>query len=408
MNTKLKLAWRNIWRNKKRTIITVTSILIAVFFANILNGILIGFYGHAVDNMVSTYSGYIQVHNKGYWHEKTLEYTFEKTGTMEKNLASIKNVTQTLPRLESFALAATNSKSKPTMVVGTDTKQEVPFTNLNKKLIKGTFLQEGKEEIMIAEGLATYLNVSVGDTLTLVGSGYQGANAEGKYPICGILKFPVPELNSQVVYMNLSTSQVLFSAPERLTAFLIKIDDKDLLNQTRQNLLAKLGSEQYEVMPWQEIMPDMKKLMETEQNNTSILIFILYIVVGFGVLGTVLMMTSERSKEFGVLVAIGMNKTNLISIVLLEMMMLGAIGIILGIAVSLPVIYHFHENPIVITGMKGKQLLEYGFEPIMPLALRSDYIFKQAFIVLIFIVLASLYPLMKIRTLSVMDALRSK
>lgn len=406
MKTNLIIAWRNIWRNKRRTFITLASIVLSVFFAIVMNAVLIGFYEYAIDRVVTSYAGYIQVHSKGYWDDKILDNSMDDLPETRQAIQATAHVERVMPHLESFALSSSKNMSKGAMVIGTNFKEEAAFTGLNKKLIAGDMPEESTDGILISEGLAQYLKVAVNDSIVLIGSGYQGSSAQGLFRVSGILKFPIEALNKQTVYMGLGTAQQFYNASGKITSYLIDIENAPNLNTTVDNIKGKLNGDHYEVMPWQEVMPELDAIMKSEQQNTNVFVFILYLIVGFGVLSTVLMMAQERKKEFGVLVAIGMRKNRLISMIAIEILLLSLLGVFLGTIFSLPVLHHFHVNPIEITGVKAQQLIEYGFEPIMPLAFRPDFIGVQMVSVMVIICIAVSFPILRIVNLRVINALK--
>ena len=196
----LKLAWRNIWRNRRRTVITVTAIFFSVFLSVMQRSMKIGSIERMVDQMVGTFLGHIQVHQQGYNEEQNLDNSFETSPTLLKTIEQTQGVKRVIPRLDSYALVAGIERSRAGLILGIDPVAERQFSNPEKKLIKGKYLAKADEEaILIAQGLADYLKVQVGDSLVLLGQGFQGQSATGKYLIKGMVKMPNPELNKALV-----------------------------------------------------------------------------------------------------------------------------------------------------------------------------------------------------------------
>src|ERR1035438_1735805 len=141
----LKLAWRNIWRNKRRTLLTTASILFALFFALTLLSLQKGTYSHMFNNIVQVYTGFIQIHKNGYWNDKDINNTFRGSDSLVKVIDNIENVSEAVPRLESFALASSGQETKGIAVVGTAPEKEDRMTHLKKKLISGKYLETNDE-----------------------------------------------------------------------------------------------------------------------------------------------------------------------------------------------------------------------------------------------------------------------
>ena len=149
MKEYLKLAWRNIWRNRRRTLITAASIFFAVLFAILMRSFQLGSYDHMIHNAVESYTGYIQVHDFNYEDEKTIDHSFPYSDTLLEKVRSTSNVTYAVPRLESFALASFGTQTKGALVLGVDPVAENKLTNASSKLVKYKITGEAINTIKI-------------------------------------------------------------------------------------------------------------------------------------------------------------------------------------------------------------------------------------------------------------------
>ncbi len=213
------IAWRNLWRNKRRTLITSASVFFGVFLAVIMSSMQEGSYENMINNVVKFYSGYIQIHEENYWENKTLYNSFEYTEELKKKVANVNEITMSSQRLESFALASSEEITLPVMIVGIDPPKEEKITELSKWLTDGKYLEMNDEEILLSEGLANNLNLNVGDTVSLLSQGYYGSLVADNFRVKGILKFPSPELNKQFSYISLQKAQRFYAAEGLLTYF---------------------------------------------------------------------------------------------------------------------------------------------------------------------------------------------
>ena len=182
---------------------------------------------------------------------------------------------------------------------------------------------------MIGDGLAKYLQLKLGDTLVLLGQGYHGSTAAGQYTIQAIFHFPLEQLNNALVYLYLPDAQSLFGAPGRLTSISIMLRQPGDINATTHFLQHSLDSTR-EVMQWPEMNKSLVQEIQGDNASGIIMLGILYLVVAFGVFGTILMMTLERKKEFAVMIAIGMHRVRLTVIIILETILIGLMGILSG------------------------------------------------------------------------------
>lgn len=402
----LKIAWRNLWRSKRRTLITAGSVFFAVILTILMRSMQTGTYDIMIRNVVEYYTGYIQVHQKGYFKDQMLDNAMEMSPEMLRKIKETEGIKAAVPRVENFALVSGNDATKGALVVGTDPDEERLLTSLDKKIIEGSYFTKESSGVLLAEGLARQLNLKSGDTLVILGQGYQGNSASGLYPVIGIVKFGNPELNKRMMYMPLQEAEQLFSMPGMVTSLSIGLKDPDLLKSVLAELKQSTDTAKYEVMAWQELLPELEQGIEADKFGGYIMVGILYLIICFGIFGTLLMMIAERKHEFGVLIAIGMKKTRLGFTVFLELVNIMLIGTFAGMLGAIPVILYFYFNPLKFKGDMAKSYENFGFEPIMQSSLDPSIFINNTLLVLALALLLSFYPFFKIKGMSAIDAMR--
>ena len=466
-----KMAWRNLWRNKRRTLITVASIFFAVFFALIMRSLQLGTYNYMFRSLIESYTGYIQVQHNDFWEDRVVDNAIEFPEKTRQILLSDANVVETIPRFESFALASSGSRTKGVMVMGIDPEKEKYLSDVKKKLVlyrltdeaikairnenipehvrknldlfKGStyssdaslqqelgmkeadtasvmpvirkyagisngFITMGEPGALVGDRLASYLGLSQGDSIVLIGQGYHGNTAAGIFPVRGIVRLPAPDIDSRIVYLPVDVCEDLYSAPGMLTSVILQVRDNtdNAVNRTIADLQNKL-EKPYRVLGWREMNEAIVNQMDADNKSGMIMIGILYLVIAFGVFGTVLMMTAERRREFGVLVSIGTQKTKLAAIIVWEMLFIGLLGIASGVAVALPSIIYGYYHPIRFSSSLAKIYEDYGFEPIMAFKWIDTYFLWQSVVVGLIVFIAVLYPVRKIFKLNEVNALKA-
>lgn len=406
MNTIIKMAWRNIWRNKKRTFLTMFSIFLAVFLSLFTRSMQVGSYSNMISNAVKLSTGYIQIHAKDYWEKKSINETFADSDSLYKILNDDSNISFSIPRLESFALASSGSHTKGTLVIGTEPLLENELNKYSNKIIDGEYLKSDDKSVLVSEKLAEFLSIGIGDSIILLGQGYHGVTAAAQYPIKGIIKFPIPQLNKQTVIIPLNECQYFYASDNRLTSISIMLNDPDKMVNTVETLKNRLN-DNYEIMQWQEMNKEMVQSIEADNIGGIIMLAILYIVIGFGVFGTVMMMTMERRKEFAIMISIGIQKTRLLLIVIWETILIGLVAIIFGIIISYPLLYYLSINPIPLTGEVANSLEAFGAEPILPFSIKPAIFINQTLSVIAIAFTAVLYPFSVILKFDVLKAMRS-
>ena len=401
----IQLAWRNIWRNKRRTLITMASVVFAVVLAVLLNSVKEGILVKMQENAVSFYSGALQFQNPEYWEDKTLDNIFRYDSTIIEQLEGDEEITAIAPRLESFALAAADERSKAAMILGIDPELENDLSALESKLIKGNYLSSKDNSVMLSEGLADYLELGVSDTLVLLGQGYHGVSAAGKYAVSGILKIASPELNKRLVYLPLNSAQELFGAYDMVSSVVLNLDDVEDAGYYKERLNTEFS--ELSVLSWKDMMPELDQMIEAERAETAIFLFVLYLLISFGIFGTILMMLMERQYEFGVLLSIGMRRLQLARVVIMENVMITVSGAIVGTLLSVPAVIYFHKFPIEVGGKLKEAYENFGFEPIFYFSVDPPIFYSQALVVLIIALILSMFPVFKIMRLDPIQAMRN-
>lgn len=401
----IKLAWKNVWRNKQRSLITMSSIFSAVILTIVTTSLQDGVFDNLVKNVVSFHSGYMQLHKNGYWQEQILDNGMTASPAFEDSVLHQEGVVSLTPRLESVVLASSEEVTKGCLVTGIVPEKEHLITALKEKLVAGTFLEIEDQALLLSAGLAEQLQVGVNDSLVLIGQGYHGAMAVGNYRIKGILKFGSPQLNDQAVFLPLPLAQDFFGAQDIITTYVLSITSSNKLEVITARVKAGIG-DYYEVMTWEEIVPEVAQHIKTDKGSMYIIVGILYLLIVFGIFSTQLMMMVERRHETGMLIAIGMSKARLIRSLLVESVLTVMMGCALGIMASIPLVRYLNKHPIRFSGKMAEAYEQFGFEPIFPTSTEAVHFWSQGLIVLFIGLVISLYPIIYILRLDATKAIR--
>ena len=405
MTTNIKLAWRNLWRNKRRTLITVSSIFFGVLLSAYMTSMQEGSYSKMVEIVVKFYSGYMQVHHEDYWENKSINNSFDYDQAMINKLKFHPEVNLVSPRLKSFGLASAEELTRGAAIFGIVPDVEDQLTGIAGKISSGKYLQANDDGVVIGDGLARFLKLQVNDTLVIITQGYHGISAAGKFAVLGLIKHVSPEFNKSIIYMELKTCQSFLGADNKLTSLVVNVAGNDAMNRTMKNLKQEIKSP-YSVMSWEEMQPEIVQQIESDRAGGVIMKAILYIVIAFGILGTIMMMIAERRREFGVMISIGMQKSKLAGVLFIETLFIGLLGIISGIAVSLPLIFIQAKNPVPLTGETAKLMEDFGFEPYMFFSTAPEVFWQQAISIFIISALIGIYPIVSTLKIKEIKALR--
>ncbi|KAB2813848.1 ABC transporter permease [Phaeocystidibacter luteus] len=400
----LRLAWRNLWRNRRRTLITVFAVAFAGFFVIAMRSLQTGAYDNMVRNTVGTYTGFLQVHQDGYWDEKIIDNSFEESESIRETILQQKGVSGVSPRITGFSLLSYGLKTRGVQVEGFNPDYEAQL-ELEERVVAGT----GRPEYgaVIGSDLAEYLKVEVGDSLVFLGQGYHGQSANALLPIEGIVSLSSPMLNQNTAFINLKMAQYVFAADNRITAYAINTEPDADLYEVESKIREALNKGELEVMNWQDMLPELVQSIQADSAGGILMAGVLYIVVGFSLLGTFIMLAAERKREYGMLIGLGMRRGQLMRLALLEASALAVLGVLLAVVLTRPLTLYFHFNPIQFTGQAMEALREMGMEPSMPASIDWSIPLTHGAILLVLTLGISLYSLVSIKRIQPVNAMRS-
>ena len=403
-----KIAWRNIYRNKKRSLITITSVFAALLLIILMRALQFGFYDKLIETVVESYAGYVEIHADGFWDNQSLDNSMQVDQQLLDDIQSVEGVENIVQRLQTFSLISVGEKTKGGVINGINLSEEQKITDWNKKMVSGSF-DLSDNEIIIAKGIAEFFDISENDTLILYGQGYRGMMAAGKYPVKGVIDLKNPDLNKIGLFMTMESVRNYVSSDEISTHIIIgkeKYYDEGKIVED----LGLILSDDYEVMTWKETLPEIEQTITADSAGGLIMAFILYVIVVFGMFGTVLMMTEERKYEFGVLISIGMSRIRLFGIILVETIILSMAGVVLAVMVTYPISIYYNINPIdmaILMGDGADQMIEeMGFSPMIPMSISWDIPLSHSLVIFIFSLLISIYPAIKISKLNPVKSMK--
>jgi putative ABC transport system permease protein len=400
------MAWRNLWRNWKRTVITLAAVIMAVLLSTIMSSMQEGTYVKMIDNVVKFYSGYIQVFKPGYWETRSIDDMYEPDKKLLHTLDSLPQIVNYTPRLESFTLLSNADDTRGSALIGIDPVNEDKITHLSRWVKNGKYLSTNDDGILLATNLAKNLKINVGDTLVLISQGYHGESAAALFPVRGILEFPSPQLNNLAAYITLSKAREFYTAPNLITSMVVMVDEYRDVTKTRNLLIHSLGKN-YNIMDWGEMQPELVQMIDGDRAGGIVMKIVLYLVIGFGILGTIIMMMAERRREIGITIAVGMQKHIMAGMLFFETLYIGLLGVLSGFILSIPIISYFKHHPIPLTGEMADVYQQFGIEPVLYFTIAPKIFTEQVIIVFVLTMIVALYPVFKTFRLKLINAIHA-
>lgn len=383
----------------------MASVMFAVLLSVLIQSLQNGVFDNLIKNVVGYYSSYIQIHAKGYFDEQTLDNVIEQDNSLVQKIEGHKNVARSSQRIETFVLASGKENTRGCIVTGIEPEKEKELIQLHQKVIAGSYLETDDRSALIGDALAKKLELKLNDTIVLLGQGYHGSTAAGKYVIKGLLHFGSPQLNEKILFMPIAACREFLGMEKQTTTIAIALRNPKRLGETRKELQNLCGNK-FEVITWEEMMPDVVEHMRTDKASGMIVSLMLYLLVSFGIFSTLLMMMAERRFEFGMLLAIGMKKAQLMKVMVMESLFFTLAGSICGVLLSVPLVWYLKINPIRFEGELARVYELYGFEAVFPSSTDPQIFIKQTAIIILISLLLSLYSIFKIFSLDPVKAMK--
>lgn len=409
MSIETKMAWRNIWRNPRRTLLTVCAITFATVLLVFMLSFQFGSYETMINTSVKISTGHLQIQAAAYQEKKSIRFVIPKPQAIAKVVDQIPQVAAYTFRGQAFALISSTNRTYGVVVTGIDPQKEARVSRLKQLVRKGHFLAgNDRNQAIVGSLLARNLRAKIGDELTLIGQGRDGSIAATVVSVKGIFSSGIDDFDRAALQIPLTTFQDTFSMDQSVHEIVIigkSLSDVAAIKAKLQIALSDLeGRKKLKTLDWQELMPGLRQAIEMDLISGLIFYGLLIIVVAFSILNTFLMAIFERTREFGVMMSIGTTPQRLTKILLLESMTITLIGIIAGIGIGIGVTAYFQLHGIDFSG--GSELLsQFGITGRMYPKLSFLSVAIGPFMVLFFTFFAALYPALKIRRLRPVEAM---
>jgi len=407
MSIDVKMAWRNIWRNPRRSILTISAIAFASLLLVFMLSWQFGSYETMIDSAVKIHTGHLQVQAKEYNDKKSIRMVVPDPVLIGNILHKTPNVAAYTFRANAFSLISSNERTYGIIVVGIDPVREADVSTLKKLIRHGSYLSEDDtDQALMGDLLAGNLKVGIGDELTLLGQGRDGSVAATVVKVKGIYKSGQDDFDRGSIHIPLKNFQDVYAmrgAVHEVVALGKSLDDLEEIKKAVTAGIEKTDKKHnLTVLDWMELMPGLIECIQMDMYSGFIFYLILIIVVAFSILNTFLMAVFERTREFGILMAIGITPGRLSKLLLIESMTMTMAGIIIGIIAGCLITWYFQVHGIVISGT-SEIMRQFGMpERIYPkLSIISASIGPAAVLVITF--LTALYPAIKVRRLSIVD-----
>lgn len=399
------LAFRNVLRNRRRSAITIASVAIGLAAMTFLWGFTDGMNREMIENTTRFFAGDAQVHATGYHDDPILDRAMPAVMPVLEAIRGERHVAAASLRLEARALASHGDRSRGITIVGVVPTDEARVTILADAIIAGQPLTETRTGVLIGEKLAQALKVGPGQSVAFVGQAYDGSIASGQYPVRGVFRSKIDELDGFVALIPLGVARDFLAAPDAATAIALRLRDRSALEQASAALSSRIGA-RYEVVGWPRLLPMVAVSSRFHELVTVVVLLVFFVVVVAAVANPVLVSVMERTREFGIMLALGMSRGRLMRLVLYETILLGAAGLLVGNAVGWLVTGYFSRAGIHLRAFEAGLRTMPGLSDVVYPVLSVERGIILSIAVFVIAGLAALYPAAKAVRLHPVEAIR--
>lgn len=407
MSVTLRLAWRNLWRHGRRTWLTVG----AMVFCNALLVFMISFqfgsYSMMIDGTLSILTGHIQVQEQRYNDDPRMRYTVPGGAALADRLRQSTGVGAIAARGTSFALASSEDRSFGIQILGVQPSHEPLVSTLPGLVKKGRYLKDNEAaEIVVGSVLARNLKVGIGDEITFLGSGRDDSFAAGIATVVGIIDAGMTDLNRSIAEIPLGYFQSIFAMDDHVHSIVVELEQLDQVATLKRQVRSGIDQSELRVLDWDELQPGLRQAIQADLFSAFVMYAVLIVLVAFSVLNTQLMSVLERTREFGVMMALGLRPGGLGRLVLLETAVMSLLGLALGCLLGMVITGYFGQVGITFDGME-EAVERYNMSARIYPQLSPLSVLLGPGVVFVGGMLAAIYPALRLHTLQPVTAMRA-
>jgi ABC-type lipoprotein release transport system permease subunit len=408
----LKIAWRSLWRHTRRTLITVSAIVVGTALALFFITMGAGTYKKLVDEAVKMNAGYITVEHRDYSRDLAIDLAVDSVSSIRKEAASLEGVVSVKALIQGQAVVSTGRGSAGVGFLGVDPDAEREISPLALSIVEGRYLEAGDERgVILGKRLADRLRLKPGKKLVVTTNDVRGELVNEMLRVTGIFETGVEEADGFIVQVPLDVARRIFRlGPDEATRVGLVIENPRDQEATLRELARRLEGRGLAVLPWQEVMPDLAGFMAVDMGFNYIFQAIILFLIGFTILNTILMSVLERTREFATLMAIGTSALRLRLQIGVESLMIGLLGTGGGLLVGGGISWYFQVHGIDFSSIYGDDTTISGFaiDPLIKNYVTVDSLMLVGFFVLGMTLLIGIYPAWRSARISIADVLRSR
>ncbi|HVW15502.1 MAG TPA: FtsX-like permease family protein [Mucilaginibacter sp.] len=398
------MAWRNIWRNKMRSLVIILSIALGLFAGIAVLGLYKGMMKSRVRNVIDAEQSHLQIHDPDFKKDYEPKFTLRNGASLLKAISALPQVKAASPRSITNGMLATASGSSGVQINGVVPDLEYRTSQLKAKIIEGKpFDQARKNQVIIGKKLATKMKLKTGAKLVLTFTDTAGNLVSGAFRVAAIYRSDNAPLDERNVYVNINDLDNLLNIPGAFHEIAILLKNDEDVGPVQQLLKHKFPG--YQIENWREISPETDLLVKTTDQYSYIIMVIIMFALAFGIINTMLMAILERTREIGMMVALGTTRIRIFLLILTETIFITITGTPIGILGGWLVINYFNKHGLDVSGMGGEMMSSFGFGTMIYPEFPIDKLLGILVIVIGTALISCLFPAIKALRLRPSEAL---
>ncbi|MFP6606513.1 MAG: ABC transporter permease [Myxococcota bacterium] len=396
------MAWRNVWRNRRRTIVTVSAMSFALFVMILYSAMLEGYLEGMERSILDLEVGDMQVFAGDFRENPSLYTVIEEPEKLIEPL-SAEGFTASA-RVLAFGLAASGESSAGVSFRGVDVEQDATVSNVHEEIAEGRWLDpDDLKGVVLGRRLARILAVGVGDEIVVLTQGSDGAMAYDLYDVRGILRGIADATDRSGVFLNQSALRELLEVPTGVHQIIVRRPEEVDLAQAAIRVSG--FAPDLDVQTWRQLMPTLSSLLESSRSAMVMMSFIMYVAIGMLILNAMLMAVFERIRELGVLKALGVGPFEVLRLILLESGIQTALAMIAGTICAIPVVWYLRDTGLDLQSLAGVSVMGIAFDPHWRAVITVDVFTSPVVMLAIVVAIAVLYPAIKASTIRPVEAM---
>lgn len=405
MNT--ALAWRNLWRRPWRTALSIAGLAFAAAFLVFMPSLQNGAYRSMIENSLRIFDGYAQLEQPGYREEPQMRDTIADVDAALGELRAIEGLEGVSARAAAYVLLSADDRSFGAQVIGVAPETEAEVSSVPRNIDRGRFLASGAEgEIVLGATLASNLKLGVGDQVTLLGTGRDGSLAADALAVVGVFETGIGEIDRLTAEIPLARFQETFAMPDQAHTIVLSAASLDELAPLMASIRGVAEAHGLELLDWQALQPGLWQAILLDASTAVLIYLAMVVVVSFTLLNSLLMSVLERTREFGILMALGMRPAAIGRMVWLETLLMLALGLSAGLVLGCLISAYFARTGISF-GQMQEIFAQFGLPGAMYPRVNVLTLLAGPGVIALLTLLAGVFPFLRVRRLEPVTAMRA-